>query len=143
MDTPSPQRSTQCIPSPPTKYDNHPSIIQSSVSYRVLLPNNLLRIKEGDNVILVVDVSSYGFKKSIRDFLDDDTLALHSREQLDESKYEFSMVLKAFSIRNELLAGSISVKEQILRYNQGDGITLWSNEYPGLIYCAVQRYIRW
>lgn len=55
------------------------SIIHSSISYRVLLPNDLLRLEEGDTVILVVDDRSYGFKKNIRDFLNEDTLFLHSR----------------------------------------------------------------
>jgi len=95
------------------QYDSHPSILRSSISYCALSFNDLLQIEEGDTIILVVDDNSYGFKKIIRDVVDEDTLNLHSREQLDESKYEFSMVLKASRISNELINGSMSIKEKI------------------------------
>ena len=47
------------------KHDNHPSIISSSIFYRVLLPNDIFQLEEDDNVVLVVDKNSYGFTKSI------------------------------------------------------------------------------
>ena len=45
--------------------DNNPCIVSSSISYRVMLPNDLLRLEEGGNVVLVVDKDSYGFSKCI------------------------------------------------------------------------------
>lgn len=44
------------------------------------------------------------------------------------------MVLKAFSIHNKILTGPISNKGKSMCYKQGDGITLGSIDYPGLIY---------
>ena len=108
--------------------------ISSALSYRVLLPNDLFRLNEGDIVILVVDDASFGFKKSISDYIDDDILLIHSRQQQDKLKYEFSMKLTAFNIKEAVLDGSLSAKDQLLRYKQGDGITLRSVEDHGLKY---------
>ena len=44
------------------------------------------------------------------------------------------MKLTAFNIKDAILDGSISPKEQLLRYKQGDGITLRSVEYHGFRY---------
>ena len=105
---------------------NHPSLIRSAISYRVLLPNDLFRLEEGDIVILVVDSNSYGFQRNIRGCLQEDVLLLHSRAQVDSTKYEFQMSVTAFNIKNEILSGSLSEREEVLRYNQEDGISLKS-----------------
>ena len=43
---------------------NNPSTIQSSISYRVLLPNDLFQLEEGGgSIILVINDNSFGFKK--------------------------------------------------------------------------------
>ena len=60
--------------------NKNPSIVQSSISYRVMLPNDLLRLEEGGNIVLLVDKDSYGFSKCIFGYLDDITLYIHKRE---------------------------------------------------------------
>ena len=44
------------------------------------------------------------------------------------------MNVVAFDIRDQYLSGSISLVDQLNRYNQGDGLSLRSEEYPGLRY---------
>lgn len=44
------------------------------------------------------------------------------------------MNVVAFYIHDQSLTGSISFNDQLNRYNQGDGLSLCSNEYPGLRY---------
>ena len=44
------------------------------------------------------------------------------------------MKIGAFSIRDSVLNGAINEAEQVLRYNQGDGLTLISTQYNGLKY---------
>ena len=83
---------------------------------------------------MVVDSNSYGFQRNIRDCLEEDVLLLHSRAQLDSIKYEFEMIVSAFNIKNEILSGSLSEREEVLRYNQGDGISLKGGCHPGLKY---------
>ena len=68
----------------------------------------------------MVDYTSFGFKKSIDDCMDDEILRSHSRQQQDKTKYEFTMKLTAFNIKEAVLDGSISAKDQLLRYKQGD-----------------------
>ena len=60
---------------------NNTCMVSSSLSYRVMLPNDLLRLEEGGHVVLVVDKDSYGFSKYIFGYLDDITLSIHEREQ--------------------------------------------------------------
>ena len=66
--------------------------------------------------------------------MDDEILRSHSRQQQDKTKYEFTMKLTAFNIKEAVLDGSISAKDQLLRYKQGDGITLRSVEYHAFKY---------
>ena len=47
-------------------------------------------------------------------------------------KYEFCINVTAFHIKEAVLDGSLGPKDQLLRYKQGDGITLRSDEYAGL-----------
>ena len=42
------------------------------------------------------------------------------------------MIVTAFTIKDEIIAGSMSLKDQLLYYNQVNGIALRSKEYPGL-----------
>ena len=100
----------------------------------MLLPNDLFRISDGDNLVLVIDSESFGFQKSIREYFDDSQLMLHSRMQNGCLKCEFLMKVVAFSIRDQYLNGLISFTDQLNRYNQGDGLSLCSREYPGLRY---------
>ena len=69
--------------------NNTSSLIKSSISYRVLLPNDLFRIGLGDTIVLVVDKELFGFKKSISDYLVKDDIDLHSRVQNSVIKFEF------------------------------------------------------
>ena len=87
------------------------SNIRTSGSYRALLPNDIFMLNNGDTVVLVVDYNSFGFKKIINHCIDDDILQSHSRQQRDKTKYEFSMKLTAFSIKDAVLDGSISPEE--------------------------------
>ena len=119
---------------------NDPGIVpslpihSSSISYRVLLPHDIFRLDNNSQVVLVVNIDSYGFRKSIAQYLDYSTLSNHSREQDGFIKYEFVMKIGAFSIRDSVLNGSINDAEQVLRYNQGDGLTLISTQYKGIKY---------
>ena len=49
-------------------------------------------------------------------------------------KYEFCINVTAFHIKEAVLDRSLGPKDQLLRYNQGDGITLRSDQYAGLKY---------
>ena len=49
-------------------------------------------------------------------------------------KYKFVMKSAAFSIRDSVLNGDVNDAEQVLRYNQGDGLTLISTQYNGIRY---------
>jgi len=100
----------------------------------VLLPNDLLCISDGDNLVLVIDRESFGFKKSIGEYLDYNQLLLHSRIQNGCTKYEFLMNVVAFSIHDQYLTGAISFKDKLNRYSQGDRLSLCSKEYLGLCY---------
>ena len=66
--------------------------------------------------------------------MDDGIVRSHCRQQQDKIKYEFTMKLIAFNIKEAVLDGSISAKDQLLRYKQGDGITLRSVEYHAFKY---------
>ena len=81
--------------------NNTSSLIKSSISYRVLLPNDLFRIGLGDTIVLVVDKELFGFKKSISDYLVKYDIDLHSRVQNGVIKFEFLMRVTAFHIRDE------------------------------------------
>ena len=94
----------------------------------MLLPHDLFRLE------LVVDNDSYGFRKGIAQYIDNDVLCNHSQEQGGEFKYEFHMTIGAFAIRDSVLNGAINKAEQVLWYNQGDGLTLISTQYNGLKY---------
>ena len=105
--------------------DTYPSlpIHSSSISYRVLLPHDIFRLEDGSDVVLVLDKNSNGFEKNINQYLEDHVLHIHSREQEGSVKYEFMMKIGAFSTCDRVLDGSINDAEQVLRYNQGDGLT--------------------
>ena len=89
-----------------------------SISYRVSLPHGIFRLDDGSDVVLVVDKNSNGFEKNINQYLEDNILYTHSREQEGSIKYEFMMKIRAFSTRDRVLDGSINDAEQVLRYNQ-------------------------
>ena len=114
--------------------DKTSSIVTSSISYRVLLPHDLFRLSNNTEIVLVVDKESYGFEKSILRHLSNDELLAHERAQDGGSKYEFRMILCAFTLRDQFLTNSVNDREQLLRYNQGDGMSLKSVEYPLLRY---------
>ena len=129
------------------EYDTGPISIptlpihSSSISYRVLLPHDLFRLEYNSQVVLVVDNDSYGFRKGIAQYIDNDVLSNHSREQGGEFKYEFLMTIGAFSIRDSVLNGTINEAEQVHRYNQGDSLTLISTQYNGLKYHVRFKYV--
>ena len=62
------------------EYDTGPISIptlpihSSSISYRVLLPHDLFRLEYNSQVVLVVDNDSYGFRKGIAQYIDNDVL---------------------------------------------------------------------
>ena len=109
-------------------------IQNSSVSYQVLLPHDIFRLLDDSDVVLVVDMESYGFWRSIAQYLDDTVLVDHSMEQDGLVKYEFVMKIGAFATHDLVSNGSLDDREQLLRYNQGDGLTLVSAQYKGLKY---------
>ena len=101
-------------------------MVQSLLSYRVLLSNNLFRICDGNNSVLVVDKEYFGFNKSIGGYLDNSQLLLHPRIQSGFQKYEFLMNVVAFSIRDQYLTDLINLKDKLIQYNQCDGLSLRS-----------------
>ena len=74
-------------------------------------------LSKGDNVIIVVDENSFGFQRNIRNYLDNIMLLKHLGPQQDKSKFELPTIISAFSIKEEILEGSISIKYQLLQYN--------------------------
>ena len=78
----------------------------------------------------MVDADSFGFKGSISDYINKHVLYLHSREHEGWVKYDFPVRISIFSIRNEITSGL----DKLLRYNQGNGITISSNQYNDLKY---------
>ena len=89
-------------------------IQNSSVSYRVLLPHDIFRLLDDSDVVLVVDMESYGFRRSIAQYLDDTDLVDHSMEQDGLVKYEFVMKIGAFATRDLVSNGSLDDREQLL-----------------------------
>lgn len=85
-------------------------------------------------IVLVVDMDSYGFRKSIAQYLNDFILSNHSQERDGFINYEFVMILGAFSIRDSVLNKSINDTEHVLCYNQGDDLTLIITQYKGVKY---------
>lgn len=63
-----------------------------------------------------------------------DDIGLHSRGQNDLVKFEFLTKVTVFNIHDEILNGSIDKKGQLMKYNQGDGLTLVSTQYNRLGY---------
>ena len=47
-------------------------------------------------------------------------------------KYEFAMKVGVFATRDLVSNGSLDDREQLLRYDEGDGLTLVSAQYKGL-----------
>lgn len=74
------------------------------------------------------------FQKSISDYLANYNIDLHSQVQNDLTKFEFLIRVTVFHICDEVLNGSVVVKDWLMRYNQGDGLTLVSTQYHGLRY---------
>ena len=88
-----------------------------------------------------MDKNSNRFEKNINQYLEDNTFYTHSREQEGSIKYEFMMKIRAFSTRDRVLDGSINDAEHVLRYNQGDGLTLISTQYVGMRYLVQSKDI--
>lgn len=59
------------------------------------------------------------------------------RSQNGGYKYEFRVNICDFSLRDQLLSNCVDQKEQILSYNQGDGMTLCSVQHQ-LLKCLVR-----
>ena len=110
------------------------SIHISSISYQVLLPHDIFRLKDDFDMVLVVDMNSYGFQKSIEQYIDNSVLVDHSREHDGFIKYKFMIKVDASSIQDHVSNGSINDAVQVLRYNQGGGLTLISTQYKGIKY---------
>ena len=86
-------------------------------------------------------MESYGFRRSIAQYLDDTVLVDHSMEQDGLVKYEFAIKIGAFATRDLVSNGSLDDREQLLRYNQGDGLTLVSAQYKDLKYLVCFKDI--
>ena len=116
---------------------NNPELatsLYSSVSYRVLLPNDIFCSTDGSDVVLVVDMESHGFRRSIAQYLDDTVQVDHSMKQDGLVKYQFPIKIAVFVIRDLVSNGSLDDRDQVLRYNQGDGLTLVSKHGKYLKY---------
>ena len=82
----------------------------------------------------MLNKQSHRFERNISNYLSSDELQNHIRTQDGNNKYEFRIKLCTFLLRDQLLNNSVDEKEQILRYNQGDGMPLRSVQHPLMKY---------
>ena len=122
-------------------HDKTTLIATSSISYRVLLSHNVLHLSDGNDIMLVVNKQSHGFEKSIVNYLSNEELTNHTTTQDGDCKYKLRMRICVFSLREKLPTNLVDENEQILRYNQVNGMTLRSVQYPQMKYLVCFKDI--